>query len=160
VSRALLDINVLVALFDPDHVHHDIAHDWFADHRAQGWASCPITQNGLIRVLSNPRYGSPVSGLRTVREAVRRFVGSKEHEFWPDDISLSDNALFDVSAMVGHKQLTDVYLLGPGDEMEGPPRDARPVDSLAGRCRCRPRDVDSYRAGCFLISASLRRYSG
>jgi len=119
VSRALLDINVLVALFDPDHVHHDIAHDWFADHRAQGWASCPITQNGLIRVLSNPRYGSPVSGLRTVREAVRRFVGSKEHEFWPDDISLSDNALFDVSAMVGHKQLTDVYLLGLAMKWKG-----------------------------------------
>lgn len=119
MSRALLDINVLVALFDPDHVHHDIAHDWFADHRAQGWASCPITQNGLIRVLSNPRYGSPVSGLRTVREAVRRFVGSKEHEFWPDDISLSDNALFDVSAMVGHKQLTDVYLLGLAMKWKG-----------------------------------------
>ena len=117
--RALLDINVLVALFDPDHVHHDIAHDWFADHRAAGWASCPITQNGLIRVLSNPRYGSPVSGLRAVREAVRRFVSSKEHEFWPDDVSLGDNARFDVSAMVGHRQLTDVYLLGLAMKWKG-----------------------------------------
>jgi uncharacterized protein len=117
--RALLDINVLVALFDPDHIHHDIAHDWFADHRAQGWASCPITQNGVIRVLSNPRYGSPVSSLRAVREAVRRFVSSKEHEFWPDDISLGDNTLFDVSAMVGHRQLTDVYLLGLASKWKG-----------------------------------------
>jgi toxin-antitoxin system PIN domain toxin len=117
--RALLDINVLVALFDPDHVHHDIAHDWFADHRAHGWASCPITQNGLIRVLSNPRYGSPASSLRTVREAVRRFVSVKEHEFWPDDVSLGDNALFDVSAMVGHRQLTDVYLLGLATKWKG-----------------------------------------
>jgi toxin-antitoxin system PIN domain toxin len=118
-SRALLDVNVLVALFDPDHVHHDIAHDWFADHRARGWASCPITQNGLIRVLSNPRYGSPVSSLRAVREAVRRFVSSKEHEFWADDISLADNALFDVSAMVGYRQLTDVYLLGLATKWKG-----------------------------------------
>ena len=116
---ALLDINVLVALFDPDHVHHDIAHDWFADHHAQGWASCPITQNGLIRVLSNPRYGSPLSSLRAVREAVRRFVSSKEHEFWPDDISLADNTLFDVSAIAGHRQLTDVYLLGLATKWKG-----------------------------------------
>jgi uncharacterized protein len=120
VSRpALLDINVLVALFDPDHVHHDIAHDWFADHRGQGWASCPITQNGLIRVLSNPRYGSPASSVRTVRDAVRRFVSTKEHRFWPDDISLGDNALFDVSAMAGHRQLTDVYLLGLATKWKG-----------------------------------------
>src|SRR6185503_4408155 len=109
--RALLDINVLVALFDPDHIHHDIAHDWFSEHHHEGWASCPLTQNGLIRVLSNPRYGSAVSSLRVVRESVRRFVSSREHEFWPDDVSLSDNTLFDVSAMVGHRQVTDVYLL-------------------------------------------------
>lgn len=117
--RALLDINVLVALFDPDHVHHEIAHDWFADHRGQGWASCPITQNGLIRVLSNPRYGSPASGLRTVREAVRRFVSGKEHQFWPDDISLADNTLFDVTAIAGYRQLTDVYLLGLATKWKG-----------------------------------------
>ena len=117
--RALLDINVLVALFDPDHVHHDIAHDWFADHRAQGWATCPITQNGLIRVLSNPRYGSAVSSLRAVHEAVQRFVSSSEHEFWPDDISLADKALFDVSAMSSHRQLTDVYLLGLATKGKG-----------------------------------------
>lgn len=117
--RALLDINVLVALFDPDHVHHDIAHDWFADHRELGWASCPITQNGLIRVLSNPRYGSPVSSLRAVRESVRRFVSTREHEFWPDDVSLADNAVFDASAIAGHRQLTDVYLLGLATKRKG-----------------------------------------
>jgi predicted nucleic acid-binding protein len=57
VSRiALLDINVLVALFDADHVHHDFAHDWFTDHHERGWATCPITENGFIRVVSNPKY--------------------------------------------------------------------------------------------------------
>ena len=119
MRRALLDVNVLVALFDPDHVHHDIAHDWFADHRELGWATCPITQNGLIRVLANPRYGSPGSSLRAVRQAVQRFVSSKEHEFWPDDISLTDDAVFNVSAMSGHRQSTDVYLLGLATRWKG-----------------------------------------
>lgn len=117
--RALLDINVLVALFDPDHVHHELAHDWFADHRGHGWASCPITQNGLVRVLSNPRYGSPVSGLRAVRDAVKRLLSSKDHEFWPDDVSIADDGLFNVSGMVGHRQITDVYLLGLARKRNG-----------------------------------------
>ncbi|HWJ56793.1 MAG TPA: hypothetical protein VNR90_11235, partial [Vicinamibacterales bacterium] len=52
---ALLDVNLLVALFDPDHVHHDISHDWFAEQRGVGWATCPLTENGLVRVLSSPR---------------------------------------------------------------------------------------------------------
>jgi toxin-antitoxin system PIN domain toxin len=117
--RALLDINVLVALFDPDHVHHELVHDWFADHRSEGWASCPITENGLIRVLSNPRYGSPVSGLRTVRDGVRRFLESGDHEFWHDDISVCDNTLFNVSAMTGHRQITDAYLLALARKRNG-----------------------------------------
>lgn len=117
--RALLDINLLVALFDPDHVHHEIAHDWFADHHTDGWASCPLTQNGLIRVLSDPRYGSPTSSLRTVHEAVRRFVSSKHHEFWPDDVSICDNGAIDISAMTGHKQITDVYLLALASKKRG-----------------------------------------
>ena len=66
---ALLDVNVLVALFDPDHVHHDLAHDWFADHRSRGWATCPITENGVIRVLANPAYGSPVTGTAEIGRA-------------------------------------------------------------------------------------------
>jgi uncharacterized protein len=117
--RALLDVNVLVALFDPDHVHHELAHDWFADHRGSGWATCPITQNGLIRVLSNPRYGSPAANLRAVRDAVRRFLSNKDHEFWPDDISICDEALFDVTGMIGHRQITDVYLLGLAKKHKG-----------------------------------------
>jgi predicted nucleic acid-binding protein len=52
---ALLDVNVLVAFFDPDHVHHDLAHDWFAGQRRSGWATCAITESGFVRVISNPR---------------------------------------------------------------------------------------------------------
>lgn len=117
--RALLDVNVLVALFDPDHVHHELAHDWFADHKADGWASCPVTQNGLLRVLSNPRYGSPASSLRTVRDGVRRLLSNKDHEFWSADVSICDDTLFDVTGMVGHRQITDVYLLGLAKSRKG-----------------------------------------
>ena len=109
---ALLDVNVLVALFDPDHVHHDLAHDWFADNRARGWATCPITENGFVRVLSNPAYG--VSNVR-VSELVNRlsrFCGSGHHRFWPDVISLRDPAIFRANRIAGPRQLTDVYLLG------------------------------------------------
>ena len=117
--RALLDVNVLVALFDPDHVHHELAHDWFADHRAAGWASCPLTENGLVRVLANPRYGSPNASLRGVHDAVRRFLSSEEHEFWSDDLSIADNAVFNPAGIAGHRQITDVYLLGLATRRKG-----------------------------------------
>ena len=111
-GRALLDVNLLVALFDPDHVHHDLAHDWFADNRSSGWATCPVTENGLIRVLTNPHYGSPVSGMAHILDRVKRFQSSRDHEFWPDAVSLGDPALFNASLVRGHRQITDVYLLG------------------------------------------------
>ena len=109
---ALLDVNVLVALFDPDHVHHDLAHDWFADNRTAGWATCPLTENGFVRVLANPAYGSAVARAATLNARLRKFCESGQHEFWPDQVSLLDDRLFDVSLIGGHRQLTDVYLLG------------------------------------------------
>jgi toxin-antitoxin system PIN domain toxin len=113
VSRvALLDVNLLVALFDGDHVHHDLAHDWFAEQRADGWATCPVTENGLIRVLSNPAYGSPVSSLPALVQALGAFTRSGHHHRWDDVVSLGDTTLFNVAAVRGHRQITDVYLLG------------------------------------------------
>jgi toxin-antitoxin system PIN domain toxin len=113
MSRAgLLDVNVLIALFDPDHVHHEIAHDWFADNRTSGWATCPLTENGFLRVLSNPARGGEITGLPDLVVRLRKFCASGHHQFWPDSISLRDDRLFDASFARGHKQLTDVYLLG------------------------------------------------
>jgi hypothetical protein len=109
---ALLDVNLLVALFDADHVHHELAHDWFADNRAGGWATCPVTENGLIRVLCNPKYGSPEQAVPALVDRLRRFRASGHHQFWPDEVSLSDTALFRPSFARGHRQVTDVYLLG------------------------------------------------
>ncbi len=108
----LLDVNVLIALFDPDHVHHEIAHDWFADHRTSGWATCPLTENGFLRVLSNPARGGEIARLPDLVVRLRKFCASGHHQFWPDSISLRDERLFNASFARGHKQLTDVYLLG------------------------------------------------
>ena len=116
---ALLDVNVLVALFDPDHVHHDLAHDWFADHREHGWATCPVTENGLLRVLSNPAYGRERLQPDRLLKGLRRFRASGHHAFWPDAISLCDERLFNLSMAAGHRQLTDIYLLGLATRMKG-----------------------------------------
>jgi hypothetical protein len=120
VSRpALLDVNLLVALFDPDHVHHDLAHDWFADHRAGGWATCPVTENGLVRVLANPHYGAALTRPLELMERLRRFCASGQHAFWPATLSLRDEELFKPAFIRGHRQLTDVYLLGLAVKMGG-----------------------------------------
>ena len=109
---ALLDVNELVALFDPDHVHHDVAHDWFADAGRSGWATCPLTEAGFVRVLSNPAYSGAVTRAVDLAGRLRRFCGSAGHVFWPDGVSLLDGSVFDLSRAAGHRQLTDIYLLG------------------------------------------------
>ena len=109
---ALLDVNVLVALFDPDHIHHDVAHDWFADNRSRGWATCPLTQNGFVRTAAAlARTRQPVS-VCSLAAGLRTFTASGRHSFWPDDISLLDAIVFNHKLLLGHQQLTDIYLLG------------------------------------------------
>lgn len=108
---ALLDTNVLIALFDSAHVHHARAHDWLAKERKSGWATCPITQNGCIRVLSQPRY----PGYLPVGEIARRLrdaTMAADHAFWPDSVSVCDPERFRPSSILTPKALTDLYLLG------------------------------------------------
>jgi hypothetical protein len=112
VTPALLDVNLLVALFDPDHIHHEVAHDWFADNRSAGWATCPLTENGFVRVLSNPEYGAAVGRPSELVARLRRFCKGAHHHLWTDDVSLRDETLFDPACLGSHRQLTDVYLLG------------------------------------------------
>jgi uncharacterized protein len=120
VSRpALLDVNVIVALFDADHLHHEAAHDWFADNRAGGWATCPLTENGFVRILSNPAYGAAVERTVTLLDGLRRFCASGQHHFWPASLSLRDERVFNLAFVRGPRQLTDVYLLGLAKKMGG-----------------------------------------
>ena len=108
----LLDVNVLVALFDPDHAHHDSAHEWFGRRGADGWATCPITENGLVRILSNPAYSRAEHRADDIGRRLELFRTSGHHVFWPDDVSISDPRLFHMARLMGHRQLTDAYLLG------------------------------------------------
>lgn len=108
---ALLDVSVLIALFNGGHADHDVAHDWFSDNRARGWASCPITENGLLRVLGNPNQGPAFVPIHQLAEHLRQFCASTPHEFWPEDLALGDRDRFDLAAVHGPQQITDVYLL-------------------------------------------------
>lgn len=112
MSIALLDVNVLVALFDPAHSNHEDAHRWFGPNRKHGWATCPITINGCIRVLSNPAYPTVRTPPSEVAERLRRFCVSQSHHFWADTESLFDESLFRTSMITGHQKITDIYLLG------------------------------------------------
>ena len=79
--RALLDINVLIALLDQDHSLHQRAREWFSRNAATGWTSCPITQNGCVRIMANPGYPEPTA-VRAVMERLREATRSPYHEFW------------------------------------------------------------------------------
>jgi toxin-antitoxin system PIN domain toxin len=108
--RALLDVNVLIALLDAAHTHHAVAHAWLRRDIAQGWASCPITQNGVVRIMSQPGYPQSVAPQRAAR-LLAGATATRHHEFWPDDISLLDDSRVDLQRVHGPRQLTDAYLL-------------------------------------------------
>jgi uncharacterized protein len=108
--RALLDVNVLIALLDSNHSSHRAALEWFSREAAHGWASCPLTQNGCIRIISLAGYpgARPISD---VVDRLREMTVQSVHEFWADDISVLDSARIDVRRVHGSQQLTDAYLL-------------------------------------------------
>lgn len=110
MKRALLDVNVLLALLDSDHVDHTRATAWLDQEISAGWASCAITENGFVRVLSQPRYPSPVAPAAAV-ELLERTRAHSDHAFWPCDVSLLDSHTVDRSRLHGSRQVTDAYLL-------------------------------------------------
>ena len=109
--RALLDVNVWVALFDDAHQFSQRANA-FIEARGTKIATCPLVENGVIRVLSLPSYGRR-GGLpiQVVRDRLREACAALDHEFWPDDISLRDDRIVDFTRVQGHNQITDLYLL-------------------------------------------------
>ena len=109
--RALLDVNVLIALLDADHLHHRCASAWLADNIAPGWASCAITQNGCVRIMSQPGNSNPLPAAR-VAERLREATLTAHHQFVPGDMSLLDAGHFDTEQLLGHRQVTDAWLLG------------------------------------------------
>ena len=102
----LLDINVLIALADPDHVHHEKAETFFLQHHEAGWATCPITENGFVRIISHPKYPKGAGSPELARDILRQLCAHEGHRFWPDDVSLRS-----FSNLPASKHLTDHYLL-------------------------------------------------
>jgi toxin-antitoxin system PIN domain toxin len=104
-------VNVLIALLDPAHIQHDKAHEWFGRLGRHGFATCPLTENGVLRIIGNPRYpnspGTPAAVVPLL-QGLRDLAG---HVFWPDSISLLDGKTLDHGRLLGSAQVTDSYLL-------------------------------------------------
>ena len=115
----LLDVNVLVALSWPTHESHQRVERWFANHARQGWATCPITQAGFVRILSNRSFSQDAL---TVADAIRLLASNlqhSEHLFWPNELSLYQAVSPFGKRLVGHQQITDAYLLGLAQHRKG-----------------------------------------
>jgi len=110
VSGYLLDINVVIALIDPSHVHHARAHAWFAAEGRSEWLSSPTTQNGVLRIVSHPRYSNSQPPA-VVARSVTSLLAVGGHRFVADRVSLLDSTVIDPDALLSSGQLTDTYLV-------------------------------------------------
>jgi toxin-antitoxin system PIN domain toxin len=116
---SLLDVDVLVALFDPAHLYHEIAHEWLAEHRSEGWATCPITENGFARAVSHPTYPGRRVTVADALERLGAFADAGDHHFWPDSTSLRRRSRIDTGLLDGHDRVRGAYLLLLAVENEG-----------------------------------------
>ena len=108
--RALLDVNVLLALFDSNHADHLRARSWLTREIRHGWASCALTQNGFVRIISQPRYPGSISPAEAILR-LRQATATEHHEFWSCEVSVLDAQYFEARRIHGPKQVTDLYLL-------------------------------------------------
>ena len=107
----LLDINLLISLAWPQHVHHASAHHWFRKTGRHAWATCPLTQLAFIRISSNPKLIPEAVSPRDALALLSEMVALPGHRFWPDEIAPSEMNVFSSLSLVGHRQVTDAYLL-------------------------------------------------
>ena len=105
----LLDVNVLIALCDPNHVHHARGRSWFMSSHCDAWATCPITENGLVRILGQPGYPDFAGGPDDARQVLNALTRAPGHQFWPDAVTLRDEAAF--TGLRSSTLVTDLYLL-------------------------------------------------
>ncbi len=112
MSVHLLDVNVLIALMWPSHEAHARVHRWLSKHGRQGWATCPVTQAGFVRIVSNPAFSpdavSPPAAVAILAANLRH----EHHRFWKDECGFGDAVKAFLPQLVGHRQVTDAYLLG------------------------------------------------
>jgi uncharacterized protein len=108
----LLDTNMLIALFWPSHRQHDLGVKWFARQRNKGWATCPMTQAGFVRIVSNPAFSRDAVQPREAIQVLSANTAAQDHQFWPDELPLAKVVAFAGLRLLGHQQVTDAYLLG------------------------------------------------
>ena len=118
MSRALLDVNVLLALLDRDHADHARSRRWLSEEIRDGWASCALTQNGFVRVISQSRYPNPIAPSEAIVR-LSRATATQHHAYWPCSISLLDETRIDPRRVHGPRQVTDLYLLALAVENRG-----------------------------------------
>lgn len=111
MSAYLLDVNVLVATAWPQHSAHVAVQKWLARHADEGWATCPFTETGFVRIISNPAFSKDALSLKQALSLLAANLARPRHEFWPDTLTLNE-ALTKVAVITGHNQITDAYLLG------------------------------------------------
>lgn len=111
MTRFLLDINVLIALIDPSHVQHERAHEWFERKGRKGWATCPLTENGVLRIVGHPRYPNSPGSPAAVAELLVAFRALPGHAFWADDVSLLERQKVNAARLLDSAHVTDTYLL-------------------------------------------------
>jgi hypothetical protein len=111
VTTFLLDVNVLIALVDPSHLQHDQAHAWFAKVGHKSFATCPLTENGLVRIVGHPRYPNSPGPPAVVVQSLAAIRALRGHAFWPDDLSIADGSFFAATLLSSHTRVTDSYLL-------------------------------------------------
>ena len=109
MSAFLLDVNVLTALLDPNHTHHDRAHDWFGGPGRERWISCPTTENGTVRIVGHPKYAN-AQPVPVVLESLESLTRVGHHRFEPDAVSLLDDSI-KRSNLLSSSQVTDTYLV-------------------------------------------------
>lgn len=99
------------------HIHHELAHEWFGKTGRKAWATCPLTQNGFVRIASHPKYPNRPGDVRAVCSILVQICESPGHHFWAEDLSLLD--VLNPDAVISHAQITDVYLLGLAVHKQG-----------------------------------------
>lgn len=115
----LLDVNLLVALAWPNHVHHRAALAWFLENYESGWSTCPLTQSGFVRVSSNPAAVSETKSPQEAARLLRRIVEFPRHEFWHDDVSFASSPILKEIRPAGYRQVTDAHLLALARHRDG-----------------------------------------
>ena len=117
--RALLDVNVLIALLDAQHLHHEAAGRWLRANIRHGWATCPITQNGCLRIMAQSAYPQQPSRHPSSPNVCARQPRPTIMSFWPDEVSLLDPSVADWGQVIEPRQITDIYLLALAVERHG-----------------------------------------